>query len=105
MFGWRWDECRRARVEAAASDPVLLLAKPPRVALEPSAGEKALVDREDVLDGDPWTVAERVNRPVHRLDVVEDLGRCDVLTGVLEPSRQICLEQATPTDLQAFDPR
>jgi hypothetical protein len=101
---WWGDECGGAGVEAAASYPVLALAELSRVALQAGAGEEAFVYREDVLDGDLRSLAECFDRPVHRLDVVEDLRCRDVLATVLEPSREICLEQAAPADLETLDP-
>ena len=50
-------------------------------------------------------VAERVDGPLHRCDVVEDLqgGHVGVSTGVAPGD--VCLEEATCADLQAFDAR
>jgi len=73
------------------------------VLLTSCAGEQALVHLEQALDGDLRSCAERLDCPVHRLDVVQDLGRGDVGTPALETLGKLCLQQPARADLQSLD--
>lgn len=73
------------------------------MALQHRAGKQTLVHGEQVLDRDPRSPAERLDRPLHHLDVVDHLGSRDVRRTVSDVARELRLEQPAPADLQAFD--
>jgi hypothetical protein len=75
------------------------------VPLELGSREQAFVDAEQVLDGDLVDPRERVDRPPHGLDVVQDLGRRDVERVLAQGRAGLRLEQSTAAYLQALDPR
>ncbi len=60
---------------------------------------------QNVLDRDLIRGAHRVDRPAHRLDVVEHLGGGDIAGLVTQAGGELGLEQAAATDLQPLDPR
>jgi hypothetical protein len=73
--------------------------------LESRTGEQPFVHLEKALDGNARSCTERLDRPVHRLDVVEDLGCRNVGTPVAEVLGELCLQEPAPADLQSLDLR
>lgn len=103
--GGRRDERRRARVEAAATDPVLDAADLPRVLTEAGAGEEPVVHLEQAIDGDRLSRAEGVDRPRHRVDVPEHLAGGDVGVGLARGARRLGAEEPAPAHDESLDER
>jgi hypothetical protein len=61
--------------------------------------------RQDVVDGERGPRAQRLDGPLHRLDVVEHLGRRDIDLAARELPRHLRFEQPAAPDLETFDAR
>jgi hypothetical protein len=101
----RRDERGRARIEAAPANPVLAGADLPGVLTEAGPRQEPLVHLRQTVDGDRLGVAERVDRPRHRVDVSEHLVGGDVDGGVSRSGCGLGTEQPASAHEQPLDER